>query len=1079
MNRGRVTLRYLRRLTLGSLPRAVLHARNFAAVQEAKIPLDLNPDPSVSVSRPDDNLQLFDGMPHRGAQDINRAFLVAKELEPIQELSLTLDPHFYTRLLRTCLFEGNAAQSHCIHDQKPPDRQGLMLKNGKILHARILKFCFELGGELGHLLVDLYAKCNRLGLAWKAFDQLTEQDGMAWNSILSACLRLGLLEDAICIFGWMQNAGARMNQFTFAMVLSACARLAALGFGKQVHCSVNKMGLESNSFCEGALINMYAKCANVIDARHVFDRVNNPDTISWTVMIAGYVRTGFSEEAIELFYKMRKLGAKLDQVVFVTAINACVNLGRLKEACDLFTQMPITSVVAWNVIISGHAQNGYEVESLSFFQKMRATDVKSTRSTLGSVLSAIANLLALNYGQQIHSEAIKLGLDLNVYVGSSLINMYAKCCIIDYARKVFDALEEKNIVLWNAMLGGYVQNGHADDVMALFFDMMGEGVPSDEFTFVGVLTACASLENLKMGCQLHSSIIKRNLEESLFIGNALVDMYAKSGDLSYARKQFELIQERDNISWNAILVGYVHGEEEIEALVLFYRMFVDGITPDGTSLATILSACANIQALQQGQQFHCVCVKYGLESNIFVGSSIIDMYAKCGAVGAASNVFFHMPEKSVVSWNALIAGYIHNNKEEEALALFCHMQAEGLRPSQFTFASILPALSGPHRLNMGKQVHCYTLKSAFFSCDVFVGISLLGMYLKSLSSDDANKLFWEMPNNNSTISWTAIISGHAQNNFSEEALQLFWEMRSYGAKPDQATFVSILKACANLASLRDGKEVHSLIIQTGLGSDEHTGIALIDMYAKCGDVRSSLQVFNEMESKQDVTSWNSMIVGFAKNGYAEDALQLFDQMQQEHMKLDDITFLGILSACSHAGLVPEGRALFRSMQEDYGIQPRADHFACMIDILGRGGYLQEAEDLIDSLPFKPDAVIWATLLAACRMHRDNIRGQRAAEKLIELEPQNSSPYVLLSNIYAASGNWDGANRVRKEMRDGGVRKLPGCSWIVADKNKHLFVAGDKFHPRANDIYALLKELTLMMKADGYIVSINLASDDED
>ncbi|XP_058094583.1 pentatricopeptide repeat-containing protein At3g09040, mitochondrial [Magnolia sinica] len=1089
MNRPTNPLRNLHKLTSASLSSSTpFLLRSFLTGKQAKTQLDLNPDhpiatihlldPHSKESKSAETLQPFDATLHRESRDISTASLPKNEHNPIPSLGLTPDPHMYTHLLRSFLTEGNSAQSRRLFEETP-QRRAHVLRNSKILHARILKFGFELGGNLGNTLVDLYAKCGDLCLALKAFDQLIEQDGSAWNSILSAYSRLGLLEEAVCIFGSMRNVNAQMNQFTFAIVLSACARLAALGFGRLVHVNIIKMGFESNSFCEGSLIDMYAKCDCVIDARRVFDRVSNPDMVSWTVMIAGYVRIGLSEEALELFWKMRKSGSKQDQVVLVTAITACVSLGRLKEAHDLFAQMPNPNVVAWNVMISGHAQHGYEVEALSFFYKMRANNFKSTRSTLGSVLSAIANITAIDLGQQVHSEAIKLGLDLNFFVGSSLINMYAKCCIIDYARKIFDLLDDKNVVLWNAMLGGYVQNGHADEVMTLFSDMKDKGIPSDEFTYVSILTACASLGSLDMGHQLHSAIIKRNLEESLFVGNAVVDMYAKSGDLKDARQQFELIRDRDNVSWNAILVGYVHDEDETEALIMFRRMVSDDIAPDEVSLATILSACANVQALDQGQQFHCVSIKYGLELNVYIGSSVIDMYAKCGAIAAANKAFFQMPEKSVVSWNALIAGYIQKNNAEEALDLFRRMQAEGLKPSQFTFASILTACSSPYRLTMGRQVHCYTLKSGFSHDDAFVGISLLAMYVKSLSNDDANKLFWEMPDNNSTVSWTAIISGHAQNNFSEEALRLFHEMRSYGVRPDQATFVSVLKASASLAALRDGKEVHSLIIQTGFNQDEHTGIALIDMYSKCGDVRSSQQVFDEMDSKQDVTLWNSMIVGFSKNGYIEDALRLFDQMQQENLRPDDVTFLGVLTACSHAGLVTEGCRFFDSMRENYGIWPRADHFACMVDLLGRGGYLKEAEDFIDSLPLKPDAIIWATLLSACRMHRDDIRGQRAAEKLIELEPQNSSPYVLLSNIYAASGNWDGVNLVRKAMRDRGVRKLPGCSWIVVGKNTNLFVAGDKFHPKASDIYGLLKELTALMKEDGYVARLDLVSHDED
>lgn len=1021
---------------------------------------------------------LFDETPQKVRTISSASSLAAKELSQILQSGLVPDPQIYSDLFISFLNEGNSAPSRRLFDEEP-QRIALTLKNTKILHTQIVKFGFKLNGHLGNALVDLYAKCGNLGFALKIFNLLIERDGSAWNSMLSAYSRFGLVEEAVYLFRSMWSANELVNQFTFAIVLSACARLADLWFAKQLHCNVVKMGFESNSFCEGSLIDVYAKCDSLNDARRVFDRISHPDMISWTVMISAYVRIGLPEEALQLFLMMKELGGKPDQVLFVNVITACINLGMLEDARDLFAQMAHPNVVAWNVMISGHAQNGHEVEALLLFREMRSNRIKPTRSTLGSVLSSVANLDALDQGRQVHSEAIRLGLDSNVYVGSSLINMYAKCGIVDAARKAFDTTYTKNIVLWNAMLGGYAQNKHPNEVLVLFSDMHGHAFPSDEYTYVSVLNACSCLENLDVGRQLHSFIIKSNIEKSPFVLNAIVDMYAKSGDLNAARKQFELIQNRDIVSWNAILVGYAHDGDNIEALIIFRRMNSDGIAPDVVSMACVLSACADLQVLEQGKQAHCLTIKVGLDTKLYVGSSVVDMYSKCADMESAEKAIAQIPVPSVVSRNALIAGYVQNNNTEEALNLFWQMQAEGLKPSEFSFASILPACSGPSRLNMGRQVHCYTIKSGCFYDDAFLRIALLGMYLKSCSSEDANKLFWEMPDYNSTVLWTAIISGYAQNNHSEEALWFFQEMRTFGARPDQATFASVLRACASLATLRDGKEVHGLVIHTGFDSDEYASIALIDMYSKCGDVSASLQVFDEMEKKQNVISWNSMIVGFAKNGYAEDALRLFEKMQEKLVKPDDITFLGVLTACSHAGLVSKGCMFFDSMQMKYAIQPRADHYACIIDLLGRGGYLKEAEEFIDTLPMEPDPVIWATLLAACRIYRDDVRGRRAAEKLIELEPQNSSPYVLLSNIYAASGNWDGVNMVRKAMRERGVRKLPGCSWIVVGKNTNLFVAGDKFHPKASDIHEVLKELAAQMKDDGYIARPDLVLNDEE
>lgn len=778
---------------------------------------------------------------------------------------------------------------------------------------------------------------------------------------------------------------------------------------------------------------------------------------------AGYVQIGLPKEALKVFDKMHTTGHVLDQVGFVTVLTALIAAKRFADACKLFSQMANPNVVAFNVMISGHAQRGYEVEAIKYFQDMIELCVKPTRSTLGSVLSAIANLSHLELGLLVHAHSIKQGLDSNVYVGSSLINMYSKCHKMEAAKKVFDYVEEKNVVLWNSMLGGYLQNGYSSAVLASFFSMGGFGFKCDEFTYTSILSACGSLGYSELGQQLHSSIIKNRFNSNLFVGNALVDMYAKLGSLNEARQQFELIRNRDNISWNAIIVGYVQEEYEIEAFSMFKRMNLNGLLPDEVTLASILSACSNLHAIGQGRQVHCLSVKSGLETSLYVGGSLIDMYAKCGSLESSDTVFSCMNKHSVVSMNALISGYAHRYLHKSVI-LFQKMLIEGLKPSEITFVSILDACDDSSKLNLGTQIHCFIVKIALLNDDEFLSVSLLGMYMNCLRKTEASVLFLELPNPKCRILWTSIISGHTQNGWSHEALKFYKQMHRDAIKPDQATFASVLKASSSLASLRDGREIHSLIFHYGFNFDELTSSALVDMYAKCGDLRSSVQVFEEMGSnKNDIISWNSMIVGFAKNGGAENALKVFYELQNTNVKPDDVTFLGVLTACSHSGRVNEGRQIFDLMVNYYKIQPRLDHFACMVDLLGRWGYLKEAEEFIDRLNFEPGSMIWATLLGACKLHGDEMRGRRAAEKLIKLEPNSSSPYVLLCNIYAKSGNWDGANSLRREMKGKGVKKYPGFSWIVVGEKTNLFVAGDNCHPRAGEIYAVLTDLTKLMK----------------
>ncbi|WOG81978.1 hypothetical protein DCAR_0101137 [Daucus carota subsp. sativus] len=981
------------------------------------------------------------------------------------------DPHLTNIefLLQTCLQHCKQLQTHVAFDQFP-ERVKNSLRVCKLVHCQTLKLGYGLAGKLGNALVSFYAKCGNLEFAEKAFLRVVNRDTLAWNSILSMYSRRGMVEDIVCSFGSMWNCGMVPDQFTFAIVFSGCGRLGNVELGKQVHCNVVKMGYEFSQFCEGSLIDMYAKCGCVVDARRIFDGAVDPDTVSWTAMIAGYVQSGYPDEALSVFDDMQKLGREPDQVAFVTIINACMSLGRIDEACRLFGMMPNRNDISWNVMISGHAKRGYEVEAVTYFRNMTISCIKPTRSTLGSVLSAIANLSNLDHGMQVHPLATKLGLDSNVFVGSSMINMYAKCRKMEDAREIFDSLDDKNIVLWNAMLGGYVQNGYVYEVVELFMKMRNYGFQADEFTYTSILSACAMLKNMRLGCQLHSLIIKNKLGSSLYAGNALVDMYAKTSALNDARKQFELIRNRDHVSWNSIIVGYVQNEEEEEAFNLFWKMRSAGVSPDEGSLASILSACSNIQSYERGVQMHCFLIKYGLETSLFAGSSLIDMYVKCEETMAAHKVYSRMTERSVVSLNALISGYAQTNIEEAVRILYTMLDQE-LKPSEVTFACLLDACNGPSKLHFGKQIHNAIIKVGHSYGDEYLAVSLLSMYINSQEKADAARLFSELPSPKSTVLWTVAISGYTQNDSSEEALLLFYEMRHHNSMPDQATFVSILRACAVSVSLSNGREIHSLVFHTGFDLDELTCSALVDMYAKCGDITSSAQVFGEMLSKRDVISWNSMIVGFAKYGHAENALETFYEMKQANIKPDEVTFLGVLGACSHAGWVSEGRRIFDTMTDYYKIKPRVDHCACMIDLLGRCGLLEESEALIEKLEFQNEPMIWAAYLGSCKLHGDDIRGKLAAEKLFELEPQSSSAYVLLSNIYAASGNWDGVNLVRRDMKEKQVRKFPGCSWIALGKKTNLFLAGDDCHPDSDKIHEFLKDLTAMMKEDSYAAEV--------
>jgi pentatricopeptide repeat protein len=446
-------------------------------------------------------------------------------------------------------------------------------------------------------------------------------------------------------------------------------------------------------------------------------------------------------------------------------------------------------------------------------------------------------------------------------------------------------------------------------------------------------------------------------------------------------------------------------------------------------------------------------------------NTMVAGYAQNGQVEEALDVFEKMPERNTISWNALIAGYAQNGCSDEALELFQKMQVAGVKPDSKTFGSVLPTCANLGALDQGREIHGRIITSEF-QYDFVVQSALADVYAKCGILEDARKLFDKMCQRD-VVSWTAMITGYAQNGYSVEALNLFKEMKLAGVKPDCKTFAGVLPACAKLASLEQGMEIHEEITGSGFQSDVIVANALIDMYAKCGSIIKAHHLFDNMPQR-NVVSWTTMIGGYAMHGFGKEALKIFEKMQHSGMKPNRATLVCVLSACCHAGLVDEGWLYFNCMTQHYHITPTMEHYGCMVDLFGRAGLLDEAQNFINKMPVEPNAVVWSCLLGACRKHNNVELGEYVAGRLFELDPENATPYVVMSNMYASACRWDDADNVRRSMKDRGVRKIPGWSWIEVDKQVHTFLAEDMSHPQTQEIYALLEILSRQMKTAGYV-----------
>eukprot|EP01018_Ginkgo_biloba_P010468 Gb_28787 [translate_table: standard] len=713
-------------------------------------------------------------------------------------------------------------------------------------------------------------------------------------------------------------------------------------------------------------------------------------------------------------------------------------------------------------------------EAVDNLHLMDRRGIQPDSYTYASLLQECINRKALSEGKRVHAHMIESRFVPDVYLSTKLVIMYAKCGSLIIARQLFDAMPERNSVSWTAIITGYAQNAHGDAALICFNDMRRAGMKQDEFTFASVLKACAGEGALEQGKQVHESIIKTGFEANIFVGSALVDMYVKCGSIDDARHVFDRMFQRDVVLWTTIIAGYAqhgHGEESFTA---FDQMLCAGMNPNQFTFASVLMACSRLEAVEQGKQIHSRILKSGFLGHVVLDNVLIDMYSKCERIEDARQVFDEMTQRNEVSWNAIVAGYVQQGHGKEALTLFCQMQQASVKLDKFTFASILRACAGLGDQGHGKQVHSSIIKSGFESHDV-LGSALVDMYAKCGNIEDARDMFNEMSRGN-VMSGNAMITAYAQHGQGEEALEVFNQMQRAGMKPDQFTFASVLQACAGVAAFDLGKQVHAHIIRSRFGSHIVFGNSLTDMYAKSGSIEDARQVFDNM-SERNVVSWTTIIAGYGKHGQGKEALQLFEQMQETSMKPDHITFLAILFACSHAGLVNEGWHYFNSMSREHHISPRVEHYGCMIDLLGRAGLLDKAYDFISKLPVEPNAEMWGSLLGACIIRVNTKLGKLVAEHLFELDPQNPGNYVALSNIYAAAGRWEEVAEVRKMMKERGIKKEPGCSWIVVNKRVHEFLIQDSSHPQMKEIYAALASLSAQMKEAGYVADTNFVLHD--
>ncbi|ERN14924.1 pentatricopeptide repeat-containing protein At2g13600-like [Amborella trichopoda] len=627
------------------------------------------------------------------------------------------------------------------------------------------------------------------------------------------------------------------------------------------------------------------------------------------------------------------------------------------------------------------------------------TNLKPNNSIFSLLIKSCSKLSLRAQGQAIHGEILKLGFDHDAFLTNALISMYGNCRDLDSARKVFDEIPEPGVVSWNSMISSYFHSGHCNT----------------------------------------------------------------------ANELFKLMKHPNLITWSVMIVGYSQNGHAHEAMQLFKQIRreaaqEDEFFPDSTIVGALL-ACAQAKALSFGEQIHAYTVKVSdyIHSDPIFGGVLLDMYSKCNSMEPAQKVFDSMIEKSVVAWSIIVAGYVNNSCHIQGLELFRKMVKSSAQPNPVTLANLIPACGHIKAILHGKEMHSFAIRTSMV-LDMFVSTSLIDMYSKFNNMTYAIRLFDNVGPEKTTAIWNALIGGWSINGQSLDDIWCVFRsmIGSGGACPNSVTIATLLPVCAKGAFLLFGRELHCYALKLGLDSETIVGNALVDMYAKCGTVGPAERQFEWMESRSKV-SWTAMISCYGMHGDGERAIRTFERMTREKQRPDHITFVSLLSACSHTGLVREGLSYFKAMGEVYGLKPTQECYACVVDMLGRSGHVEEAIEVILGMPIKPSASTWGALLSACRIHGNVGVAEFAVQKIDELKKEGGGFHTLMSNIYAEMGREDGVVMMRREMREKGVAKRAGCSWLERKREMNAFFAGDFSHPQTYEIYEALASLRSHLK----------------
>ncbi|KAI5070752.1 hypothetical protein GOP47_0015095 [Adiantum capillus-veneris] len=711
----------------------------------------------------------------------------------------------------------------------------------------------------------------------------------------------------------MERMHRRSSLDTFVLSLEECRKTKDLTRAKRVHMDIKDSGLEAHSLVANPLVQLYAQCGSLPDAQQAFDRLLEPDEPSWTSLIVGYVKAGKYNQAFDLFDRMQVVAIEPRKHAYAALIKACssrqwLDKGRrlhddvvkngfetenmigntlvdmygkcnsVVEARDVFDELLDKSVVSWNALISGYADHGLAEEAFSCLEQMQSKGLVPDEVTFLCSLKACASIGAVQTGQRLHAEVAKEGFEHHLFLASSLIDMYAKRGFLVEAQEVLNELPSCCVVAWTALLGGYVEHGQPKKALECLAEIQRQGMSPTVVTFMSGLKACSALQALEKGQELHVEIITEGFEDHPIVNSNLVDMYAKSGRLVEAREVFDERSHQDIVSWTTLIAAYADNGHDKEALRCLDAMQQLGISPNVITIVCSLKACCNIGDIDRGRKLHTDIMIEQLEGNYFAINSLVCMYAKCGFLGEALELFEELRSPDVISWNAIIMGCVEQEENERALALYTQMLEQGLLPDNTTFVCMLKAVGNMETFEYGMKLHAQVFNfNQDQLTDVVFATALIDMYCKCGRMSRAQQVFDSSIATKDRILWTALLTGYAQQGSSNLVFQVYDNMRMGGLQPNAITFLSLLNVCSHSGLVDTAYEILQTMknkygIEPGI---KHLN-CVVDLLGRSGHFVQAVAVLEKLPVQPCYVIWSTLLCHCRNHSCAELAKYVFE-----------------------------------------------------------------------------------------------------------------------------------------------------------------------------------------------------------